>query len=116
MLIETHDTPDTAMRIFVEGMHVFVADKSSGLQVLTVGNYVIPKVVGSCSAVGQGQNVHVSGDFAYVADYMFASKLQVINITDPTNPITVADCDVGGYAQNVFVSGDYAYFASKNNL
>jgi len=54
-------------------------------------------------------SVHVSGDYAYVADYDFG--LAVIDVSDPTNPGTPVYEDTTGYAHDVYVSGDYAYVA-----
>jgi len=58
---------------------------------------------------GYSWGVHVSGDYAYVADR--ESGLAVIDISDPTNPGTPVYEDTDGEANDVFVSGDYAYIA-----
>ncbi|MHA2067534.1 MAG: LVIVD repeat-containing protein [Candidatus Thorarchaeota archaeon] len=52
--------------------------------------------------------VHVSGDYAYIAD---GSSLAVIDISDPTNPGTPVYEAISGQVYDVFVSGDYAYVA-----
>ena len=59
-----------------------------------------------------GYGVHVSGDYAYIADAL--SGLAVIDISDPTNPGAPIYEDTAGAARGVYVSGNYAYVADYN--
>ncbi|MFW9941494.1 MAG: LVIVD repeat-containing protein, partial [Candidatus Thorarchaeota archaeon] len=58
------------------------------------------------NTTGYAIDVHVSGDYAYVADH---NGLAVIDISDPTNPGTPVYEDTTGLANDVYVSGNYAY-------
>ena len=79
------DTPDAARDVAVAGDHAFVADRSSGLQVIDITDPTNPTLAGSYDTPGSAHAVAVAGDHAFVADG--ASGLQVIDITDPINPI-----------------------------
>ena len=64
---------------------------------------------GSVDTPGGAWGVAVSGDYAYVADYL--SGLQVIDITTPASAQIVGSVDTPSEARGVAVSGNYAYVA-----
>jgi hypothetical protein len=108
-LDETVDTPGLAYDVAVSGDHAFVADNSSGLQVIEISEPTNPTLAGSYDTPGFAYEVTVSGDHAFVADY--GSGLQVIDISDPTNPTLTGNYDTPGLAYGVAVSGDHAFVA-----
>ncbi len=73
------DTPDTAIRVAVSGAVAYVADFSSGLQLIDVSDPGSPVILGSVDTPGSAVSVAVSGAVAYVADS--ASGLQVIDVS-----------------------------------
>ena len=68
----------------VSGTHAYVADDSSGLQVIDITNPQSPQIVGSVDTPDYAYGVAVSGTHAYVADR--GSGLQVIDITESPEP------------------------------
>jgi hypothetical protein len=103
------DTPGSARDVAISGDYAYVADGSSGLQVIDITNPASPTLAGSYDTPGYARGVAVSGDYAYVADDL--SGLQVIDITNPAIPTLAGSCDTPGYALGVAISGDYAYVA-----
>ncbi|MFC1800169.1 FlgD immunoglobulin-like domain containing protein [Candidatus Eisenbacteria bacterium] len=103
------DTPGDARGIAISGDYVYVADLTSGLQLIDVSDPEDPAIVGSYDTPGNAYGVAISGDRAYVADDAFG--LQVISIGNPTNPLLSGTCDTPGSAFGVAISGDYAYVA-----
>jgi len=59
-------------------------------------------------------DVHLSGNYAYVAD--MEDGLRVINISDPTTPIEDGFCDTEGQTWDVYIFGSYAYVADRIGL
>jgi hypothetical protein len=65
--------------------------------------------VGGYNTSGSAQGVALSGNYAYVADYL--AGLQVIDVSNPANPQRVGGYNSSGGAVNVAVSGAYVYVA-----
>jgi hypothetical protein len=112
-LAGTYDTPGYAREIAVAGDHAFVADGSSGLQVIDISDPTNPTLAGTYDTPGTAQGVAVAGDHAFVADG--SSGLQVIDISDPTNPTLAGTYDTPGNAYGVTVAGDYAFVADGSS-
>jgi len=73
-------------------------------------------LVGWIDTPGRAYSVHVSGNYAYVADS--SAGLRVIDISDPANPNEVGFYHdprqgIPEHARKVHVSGDYAYVADS---
>jgi prepilin-type N-terminal cleavage/methylation domain-containing protein len=66
------------------------------------------------SGTGNANDVHVVGDYAYVAR-SGSPDLSVINISDPYNIVLEGTIDLPGNPLDVHVVGNYAYLASANN-
>ena len=62
------DTPSFAEGVYVAGSYAYVADYSSGLQVIDVSDPQNPAVTGACDTTGDARGVYVVCSFAYVAD------------------------------------------------
>jgi hypothetical protein len=108
-LAGSYDTPGYSVGVYVSGDCAYVADQTSGLQVINITDPAHPSLAGSYDTPGVAFGVYVSGDCAYVADD--TSGLQVINITDPTHPSLAGSYNTPGFAYSVYVSGDCAYVA-----
>lgn len=83
----------------------------SALYLIDVSDPAAPVEIGSVALPDQAKDVHVSGDYAYVAAY--AAGVRVIDISDPANPQ-----EVGSYplppdhrAFGLDVAGDRLYLA-----
>jgi hypothetical protein len=58
---------------------------------------------------GDGYDIFISGDYAFIADGHLYGGLIVIDISDPTNPGAPISEDTDDSAFGIYVSGDYAY-------
>jgi putative cell wall-binding protein len=112
-LLGTCDTPSYANGVAVSGTTAYVADVSSGLQVIDVGDPAAPALLGTYYTPNQAYGVAVAGTTAYVADW--DSGLQVIDVSDPAAPALLGDCDTPGSARGVAVSGAIAYVADSGS-
>jgi hypothetical protein len=104
------DTPGSARGVAVSGSNAYVADYSSGLQVIDVTNPQSPQIVGAEDMAVGARDVSVWGSYAYVA----AADLQVIDITNPLSPHIVGTKVTPGRPSGVAVSGTFAYVANDN--
>jgi hypothetical protein len=95
-LAGSFNTPGAALAVVVDGNHAFVADQTSGLQILNITNPASPTLRGSYNTPGDAMSVAVSGDHAFVADG--GSGLQVIDIRNPASPTLVGAYDTPGIA------------------
>ena len=66
-------------------------------------------LLGSCDTKGFAYAVYISGNKAYVAD--FICGLQIIDISNPKAPALLGSYDTPGGAKGVYVSGNTAYVA-----
>ena len=112
-----YDPPADAMDLFVDNdFYLYIVDNTAGageateglriLYAFNLGNFVFQ---GFVATPGQANAVHVTGDYAYVADG--TSGLQIVDVTDKTAPAIVGALDTPDTARDVFVAGDYAYVA-----
>ena len=109
-----YNTPGAAYGVAVSGDYAYVADRSSGLQVIDISDPTNPAYAGSYDTPEWPRGVAISGDYAYVANTDFG--LQVIDISDPTAPSYAGSYDTPGLALGVAVSGNYAYVADYYTL
>jgi len=84
-----------------------------------------PYIVGSAGdeMCYRFEDVHVLGNYAYVACSGFETErilLGIIDITDPANPTIISSLyttgDIPSDAHGIFVSGNYAYLAGDSGL
>ena len=97
-----------ARAAFSEGDYVYICAENA-LVIFDITNPQSPVPVGDTYTPGFAYYVHVSGSYAYVADY--DDGLRIIDVSDPANPFEAGYYDTGGYARGVHVSGSYAYVA-----
>ncbi len=80
----------------------------SGLYVVDVSNPKAPVVRGSLST-GDARNVAISGNFAFVADYL--NSTTAVDISIPSVPIIsshIQDPNLGGFLLDITLSGNFA--------
>ena len=104
-----YDTSGYALGIAVSGTFAYVADDSSGLQIIDVSNPSAPAHLGGYDTSGYAGGVAVSGTLAYVADD--SSGLQIIDVSNPSAPVRLGGYDTSGYALGIAVLGTFAYVA-----
>jgi hypothetical protein len=95
----------------VVGRYAYVADDSSGLQIIDISNPTTPTIKGNYDTSGNAWGVQVVGNYAYIADS--GSGLQIIDISNPTTPTLKGNYDTSGNAEGVQVVGEYAYVADN---
>ena len=90
----------------------------SGLEIIDISDPAAPKLAGSIATAGAAYDVHVSGDYAYVAETAsYGSSwrgLEVIDIKRPASPLIVGSYKGSVNAYAVYVSGNYAYLTIAN--
>ncbi|NQU06032.1 MAG: choice-of-anchor D domain-containing protein [Calditrichaeota bacterium] len=71
--------------------------------------------VGHCDTPGEAMDVHIQGNYAYIADD--SRGLTVIDISDPENPeVTVTFTYDNARANGVYIVEDIAYIADDRNF
>ncbi len=96
----------------VRGDYAYCAD-IDGLIIIGISDPENPTFISQLYCQGQGEGIHISGNYAYLADG--ESGLQIIDVSDPSNPTFAASYDTPGNAYGVFVSGSYAYLADRGS-
>ena len=109
-LVGNYDTSGYAYGVQVVGDYAYVADHTSGLQIIDISNPTTPTLKGNYNTSSYALGVQVVGNYAYVADYD-SGGLQIIDISNPTTPTLKGNYDTSGYAWGVQVVGNYAYVA-----
>jgi hypothetical protein len=112
-LTGTLDTGGDDHGVAVSGNYAYVADGTSGLQVIDISTPSSPSVTGALDTSGKALGVAVSGNYAYVADS--DSGLHIIDISTPSSPSMTGTYDTSGTAYGVAVSGNYAYVADGDS-
>jgi len=87
------------------GSYAYVADESSGLQVIDVSNPASPKIKGTVDTPHNASGVTVVGSHAYVADD--ESGLQIIDVSNPASPAITGSVDTPWGALDVGRGGPY---------
>jgi hypothetical protein len=110
-----------AWLVHVSDSYAYVVSNLTGdfsLEAIDIGDPQNPASVSYFGAQGSPQDLHVSGDYAYVVweatsitGEQQAGGLKIIDISDPENPVRASYTSTGTGAQGVFASGNYAYVA-----
>ncbi|NGX43392.1 MAG: hypothetical protein K940chlam7_01689, partial [Chlamydiae bacterium] len=101
-------TPADAAGVAVSGSYAYVADWTSGLQIIDISNVANLTLAGSYDTPGNAYDIALSGNYAYVADYT-AGLLQIIDISNVANPTLAGSYDTPSEAFGVVLSGNYAF-------
>ncbi|MFZ1596397.1 MAG: hypothetical protein WAW26_11110, partial [Anaerolineae bacterium] len=102
--------PALVQGVSVVGSLAYVADGSSGLQIIEVSNPANPILRGAYDTPRFAVGVSVTGSLAYVAD---GASLQIIEASNPANPFLLGAYDTLGEAVGVSVVGSLAYVADE---
>ncbi len=108
--VGSYDTSGSARGVTVVGNLAYVADYTSGLQILDISTPSAPTFVGSYNTPGYAIGVAVVDTLAYVADYDVGG-LQIIDVSTPSAPTFVGSYNTPGAAQGLFVLDSLAYVA-----
>jgi hypothetical protein len=108
--ISKYDTPGWVWGLKVVGNYAYLADWTSGLQIIDISNPTNPTFKGNYDT-DAAYGVEVVGNYAYIADG--SSGLQIIDISNPTNPTFIGNYDNFGAVLGVQVVGNYAYLVNN---
>jgi len=115
VLAREYSLPGTTNKVFIQGNYAYIANESSGLQIVDISDPYNPQLIGSYDTSGQAGGVYVSGDYAYISDGN-SGDLLIFDVSDPTSPFLKGVFDTASPCQGIFVSGSYAYFCSGSTL
>ncbi len=108
----TTDTPSFAQSIEVVGDVAYVADWSSGLQIINLNaDRNDPAIVGVFNTGGLAVDVRVSGGTAYVADE--EGGVQVIDVRVPASPVGLGKIGVPSDALGLDIVGQDLFVAAN---
>ncbi len=107
-IISSVGTTGYAFDVLVSGSIAYVADGSSGLQIINIANSRAPTIIGSVNTPGHVKDVTIFGSTAFVADGI---GLKIIDIANPRAPAIIGSVDTPGYACSVSIAGSLAYVA-----
>jgi len=106
--IKTFNTPGEASNIFVEKNYGYIADGSSGLQIIDIVPIEDAYIAGSCDTDGKASDIFVQNNFAYIADR--DGGLKIIDISDKENPYIIGSyCIPGLRFTSISVEKDNVY-------
>ncbi|MBL4809513.1 MAG: hypothetical protein JKY43_05590 [Phycisphaerales bacterium] len=108
----TTNTPSNARSVEVVGDIAYVADWSSGLQIIDLGvDRDNPVIIGSFNTSGLAVDVQVAGGTAYVADT--EGGVQVIDVRVPASPVGLGVVGIPDAALALDVQGAEVFVASN---
>ncbi len=92
----------------VVGNYAYCAFKY-GIVILDISDRTAPQFLGQCPLTGEGKEIAVWGNYAYLAEGN--GGLKVVDIYDPQNPVRIAEINRAGYVEDVATDGQYLYMA-----
>ncbi len=113
-VVGTRTLSQPANKARVVGSYAYVADGTSGLQVLSVLDPANIAQVGSAPIPQSANDVAIEGGFAYVAygSDDTNSGIAVVNVANPSAPSVVSTTPISGTARGIFVSRHLAFVAA----
>jgi hypothetical protein len=100
-------TPCNCWKVEVHDTFAYISHAYESLLIYSVANPLSPYEIGWASIHGQGYDVVVKGNFAYVGCYDF----RVFDISNPTNPRLVGYYTTPDRVRRVFADSQYIYAA-----
>ncbi|MEK6731401.1 MAG: putative Ig domain-containing protein [Pseudomonadota bacterium] len=108
-LVGSHDTPGYADNVATDGNFAFIADGSSGLQIVDISNPATPTVVANYIS-SYVYDVQIQGTMAFLAT---SNGLRIIDISNPTVPIQLGSAATYAEAVSIAVSDTRALIISN---
>ncbi len=122
-IVGTYDAPGNAnaMSVFVSGTTAYAVRASSTdreFLAVNVMNPAVPVLLGSLDLGDQGNDVAVSGFYAYVASNSNTQEVQVVNITTPAAPTLAGSYNLSGTSNSssIAANGNLVYFSNNDTL
>jgi hypothetical protein len=99
--------------IFVKDNLAFIPEVYNGdFVIVDISDPTEPVPLGSCETPDLSRNVHVQGQYAYVANS--ESGVLIIDVSDPYNPFQAAQYETPSSARDVYVKENHAYIADRD--
>jgi len=123
-LLGTQDTPSIALSVFADNGFAYVADDHGGLQIFDLPDTIPsfdhadttvtadPILVSNINTSGRAKDVHVVGNYCYLADG--SGGLKVIDVSNPYAPVFLAAYGTP-YAYGVWADENYIYITDRDN-
>jgi len=107
-----YDTEGYAEDIAIQGPFAYIAEGSTGLEVLSLHDPDHPVQVAHIATTGTAWSVCTDSGYAYVA--CRSAGIEIFDIGVPTNPVSVSQFATLGDAWDIHVTGGHAYVAARN--
>ncbi len=101
-----------AVGVFVSGNYAYVADNKNGLRIIDVSNPYHPAQTALFDTPVFPEQVFVSDNFAYIAEY---GGLRIVDVSDPFQPSQASFFSITGTTLDVFISDKTAYVAAGSS-
>lgn len=82
-IIKTVDTSGQAVDVVVSGNYAYVADRTSGLQIIDISTPASASIIKNIPTSNVAHSVAIKDNYVYMADY--PSGLQIIDISTPAS-------------------------------
>jgi hypothetical protein len=103
-------SPANSFSIAVEGTAAFLAERFTGLRVLTASDlealFLVP-------TAGFSNKLHLQGSLLHVVD--LGGGVRVWDVSDPAHPTFVSDTATPANSQDLALSGDLSFVVNSNN-
>ncbi len=104
------DTPGSTLDLALDGSLLYLAQGSSGLQVVDVSTPT-PQLIGSLDTPGSASDLAVVGSLLALGDA--PRELRVIDVSDPTHPVELGATSLSANGFDVAAFSDFAYVANR---
>ncbi len=102
--------PANSFSIAVEGNAAFLAERFTGLRVLTASDLEALFLV---QTAGFSNRLHLDGDLLHVVD--LGGGVRIWDVSDPAHPTYVSDTATPANSQDLAVQGDVSFVVNSNN-
>ncbi len=97
----------------VKGHFAYLAEGTTGLNILNITNPTTPIPVDAVNTPGFAMDVIVDGGLAFVADGI--SGVQIVDISNPFSASIIGSYNTAGEARKLALQGDTLYIADSEN-
>ncbi|HPT71485.1 MAG TPA: T9SS type A sorting domain-containing protein [Candidatus Cloacimonadota bacterium] len=102
------ETTGAASSMAISENIAYIADDID-FKVIDITNPIAPQLLGSCTTLGTGLSMEISGDLVYVAEG--TSGLQIIDVSNSQSPQIIGSYPTPNSANYIAVEGNRAYLA-----
>ena len=116
--VSTYDDFDWAYDILVDNDIAYIADKRSGLYIVSISDIISPAIIGHWNWDGGEHGISViclSGDYAYLAQ-IGTSEMAILDISNQANPELVSTFHTDGFILDIVSGGGYIYISIGNRI